>query len=57
MSGERGTGPTVPWLCSRTCPAIVANVVVYRDCQHVTATFSRLLATRMATNVLVPPTA
>ena len=48
--------PTVPWLCSRTCPAIVGNVVVYRDRQHVTATFSRLLATRMATEVLVAPT-
>ena len=44
--------PTVPWLCAATCPAIVGNVVVYRDEHHVTATFSGLLAPVVGRDVL-----
>ncbi len=30
-----------------TCPAVIGNVVVYRDDNHITATFSRTLAPRL----------
>lgn len=39
-----------PWLCAEgTCPVIVGNLLVYRDDNHLTATFSRWLAPIMAT--------
>lgn len=41
-----------PWLCwSGTCPPVVGDVMVYRDDNHVTATYSRWLAP-MAAGVL-----
>lgn len=49
--------PTLPWLCTASCPAIVGNVLVYRDRHHVTATFARLLAPQMTAEVLGPPRA
>ena len=43
-----------PWFCTAVrCPVIVGNVLVYRDASHVTATYSRLLAPRLA-HVLRP---
>ena len=33
------------WMCAEgTCPVVVGNVLIYRDDNHVTATFSRWLA-------------
>jgi hypothetical protein len=35
----------LPWICApTTCPAIVGNLLVYRDDTHLTATFSAWLA-------------
>ncbi|MFC0002643.1 acyltransferase family protein [Micromonospora siamensis] len=34
----------VPWLCPARCAPLVGNVLVYHDTNHLTATFSRLLA-------------
>ena len=37
------------WICTaKTCPAIVGNILVYRDDTHLTATFSRWLAPMIA---------
>jgi peptidoglycan/LPS O-acetylase OafA/YrhL len=38
--------PTVGWLCTDRCDPLAANVVVYRDRHHVTATFAGLLSDR-----------
>ncbi|MFZ0877534.1 MAG: SGNH hydrolase domain-containing protein, partial [Pseudonocardiaceae bacterium] len=38
--------PTVGWLCTDRCEPLAANVVVYRDRDHITATFSGLLSNR-----------
>jgi peptidoglycan/LPS O-acetylase OafA/YrhL len=38
--------PTVGWLCTNRCEPLAANVVVYRDRHHVTATFAGLLSDR-----------
>ncbi|WP_426563225.1 acyltransferase family protein [Angustibacter sp. McL0619] len=36
------------WICTeQTCPAVVGNLLVYRDDTHLTATFSRWLAPRV----------
>jgi peptidoglycan/LPS O-acetylase OafA/YrhL len=36
------------WICTtKTCPAIVGNILVYRDDTHLTATFSAWLAPRV----------
>jgi hypothetical protein len=33
------------WMCtSKICPAIIGNVLVYKDDSHMSATFSSLLA-------------
>ncbi|GIG28895.1 acyltransferase family protein [Cellulomonas marina] len=49
--------PTVDpleWLCTdRTCPAVVGNLLVYRDASHITAAWSRWLAPLLTP--LVPP--
>ncbi len=37
--------PTTDWICAREkCPAIVGNMLVYRDDNHITKTFSKWLA-------------
>jgi len=36
-----------PWLCSDDCPAIVDNVVAYRDASHISAAMSLALADRL----------
>ena len=43
------TGPIsvvnpVGWFCSDQCPAVIGNVLVYRDSNHMTTTYSRILA-------------
>jgi peptidoglycan/LPS O-acetylase OafA/YrhL len=38
----------IPWFCNNaTCPAVVGNVIVYSDTGHMTATYARLLASRL----------
>jgi len=35
---------TTPWFCTATaCPAVIADTLVYRDTNHLTATYSKLL--------------
>jgi len=37
--------PTMQWICSHgRCPTVIGNVVAYRDTDHLSATYSRLLA-------------
>jgi peptidoglycan/LPS O-acetylase OafA/YrhL len=39
----------VPWFCTATrCPAVIGNILVYRDQHHVTTAYSRLLAPLLA---------
>ena len=42
-SGVTVIDPT-PWLCADVCPPVLGNVVVYRDSNHLTTVFSRILA-------------
>jgi peptidoglycan/LPS O-acetylase OafA/YrhL len=38
----------IPWFCDpTTCPAVVGNVIVYSDDNHMTATYSQLLSSRL----------
>ena len=37
-----------PWFCSTTCTDIIDNIVVYKDDDHITATYSRYLETVLA---------
>ncbi len=56
MAGERAVATTAhagfvdptAWVCpSEPCPAIIGRLLVYRDDQHLTATFARALANRL----------
>lgn len=43
------------WICTATtCPAIVGNILVYRDDSHLSATFSHWLAPMVARSLTVP---
>jgi peptidoglycan/LPS O-acetylase OafA/YrhL len=42
-SGYQRIDPT-SWLCSRTCPGIIASTVVYRDSSHLTVAMARKLS-------------
>jgi peptidoglycan/LPS O-acetylase OafA/YrhL len=43
------------WICTaNTCPAVVGNMLVYRDDTHLTATFSRWLAPMVAPLLTAP---
>jgi peptidoglycan/LPS O-acetylase OafA/YrhL len=33
-----------PWLCGRDCPLVVGNVLVYRDTNHLTGAYARMLS-------------
>jgi hypothetical protein len=44
-----------PWFCSTTCTDIVANIVVYKDSDHITATYSRYLENVLAAALGFPP--
>lgn len=50
-AAARAAGATiidpVPWFCTATtCPAIVGDILVYRDQHHITTAYSRLLASQ-----------
>jgi hypothetical protein len=36
-----------PWLCNRTCPAVIDGIVTYRDHSHLTNAMSEHLATKL----------
>ena len=38
-----------PWFCSTTCTDIIAGIVVYKDDDHITATYSRYLESVLGT--------
>ena len=44
-AGKTGSGllEVVPWICGDVCPLIQGDVLVYKDGDHLTATFARLL--------------
>ena len=37
----------VPWLCAARCPVVLGNVLVYRDDNHITGAYARLVADRL----------
>ncbi len=42
-----------PWLCTKdSCPAVIGNVVVYRDAHHLTETYVNTLAPYIETELL-----
>ncbi|MFL6035160.1 MAG: acyltransferase family protein [Gaiellaceae bacterium] len=46
--------PTLPWFCVRgLCPSVVGTIVTYRDTTHITATYARMLAESLATELAV----
>jgi len=47
-AGLIAINPT-PWLCSRTCPAIVDGVIAYRDKSHLTVAMSKHLSPKLET--------
>jgi len=38
-----------PWLCSRTCPAVIGSTVAYRDASHLSVDMARNLSTQLDT--------
>jgi peptidoglycan/LPS O-acetylase OafA/YrhL len=53
-SGGAGYVDTDPWFCiSNTCTVIMGNMLVYRDDNHITATFANWLTPVIAANMLV----
>ena len=46
--GLIGINPT-PWLCERTCPALIDGIVTYRDHSHLTIAMSKHLAPNLIT--------
>ena len=38
-----------PWLCSRTCPAVIGSTVAYRDASHLSVDMARNLSTQLGT--------
>jgi hypothetical protein len=55
LAAAEGIGfidPT-PWVCpSSPCPAVLGNLLVYRDAGHLTATFAAALTDRLEQAVL-----
>jgi peptidoglycan/LPS O-acetylase OafA/YrhL len=54
---ERGLGVPVidvtDWFCDdRECPSIIGNILVYRDANHMTVTFSAAMASVLAEHIL-----
>ena len=37
-----------PWLCARTCPAVLDGIVTYRDASHISVEMSTALSAQMA---------
>ena len=46
VSGYQHINPT-PWLCTRICPAIIGNTVVYRDASHLSMQMSLRLSEQL----------
>ncbi|HZA19061.1 MAG TPA: acyltransferase family protein, partial [Pseudonocardiaceae bacterium] len=46
--------PTSGWLCTSRCEPLAANVTVYRDRHHITATFAELLRDRFRQVIKAP---
>ena len=48
MAAARDAGATyidvVPWFCSATCTAIVGNMIINQDGQHITRTYASFLS-------------
>ncbi|HET9516859.1 MAG TPA: SGNH hydrolase domain-containing protein, partial [Actinoplanes sp.] len=42
-AGAQVIDPT-PWLCTATCPVVLGNLLVYRDANHLTTGYARMLA-------------
>jgi peptidoglycan/LPS O-acetylase OafA/YrhL len=38
----------MPWFCATTCTDIIDNIIVYKDSDHITATYSRYLENEIA---------
>ncbi|HEY5024358.1 MAG TPA: acyltransferase family protein [Acidimicrobiales bacterium] len=38
----------MPWFCSTTCTDVIDDIIVYKDGDHITATYSRYLETELA---------
>ena len=36
-----------PWLCAKTCPAVVDGIIAYRDQSHITVAMSKHLSTKL----------
>jgi peptidoglycan/LPS O-acetylase OafA/YrhL len=45
----------MPWFCSTTCNDIIDNIIVYKDSDHITATYSRYLENVLAAALGFPP--
>lgn len=45
-SGYQKINPT-PWLCTRSCPAIISGTVAYRDASHLTVDIAKNLAPQL----------
>jgi hypothetical protein len=45
VAGRNGTVliDPVPWMCSTVCPAVLGNVLVYRDSNHLSTAFTATL--------------
>jgi hypothetical protein len=56
VAASTGAGyvDTDPWFCiSNTCTVIMGNMLVYRDDNHITATFANWLTPVIAANMVV----
>ena len=43
----------IPWFCTATrCPAIVGNILLYRDNEHMTPVWSRFISPLLANSLL-----
>ena len=40
-----------PWLCGRTCPAVIDGIVAYRDASHISVDMSIALSVNLATEL------
>jgi len=50
----------IPWFCSSVCTAVIGNMTVYENIQHITATYSRYLSGTLQASLeseLVTPSA
>ena len=50
-SGYEKIDPT-PWLCGKTCPAVISGIVTYRDASHLTVEMARHLSGKLEGSLL-----